>query len=172
VHRFCRPRFAQNLIAVVGRDGPGRKLLEAPDRQKYKRSTKKRPTHIVGVDSGKSQLASALRVAEPGPDYVHFPDSVDPIFYDQLTAERLTTEYRKGRATRVWKVIEGRRNEALDTTVYAEAALQLLGNNIRQQLGSHVERVNALGAQLRAGLPVTPRARPTGRRVLSSGVVV
>jgi phage terminase large subunit GpA-like protein len=169
VHRYCNPRFLHNVVAVVGRDGPGRKLIEAPDKSKYKRSTKKRPTHIVGSDSGKSFLASALRTKTPGPLYVHFPTSVDPTFYDQLTAERLVTVYRKGRALRVWTAIEGRRNEALDGAVYAAAALQLLGPKVRQQLSEYVTRVNALGAQIRTGSATTLH-RPAGRRVLSSGI--
>jgi len=170
VHRYCGPRFPQNVVAVVGRDGPARKLIEAPDRQKFKRTTKKRPTHIVGSDSGKSALASALRTKEPGPNYVHFPTSTDPTFFDQLTAERLVTEYRKGRATRVWKAIEGRRNEALDGTIYAAAALQLLGAQVRMQLAAYVDRINALGAQIRAG-SIVQAPRAGGRRVLSKGVM-
>jgi phage terminase large subunit GpA-like protein len=143
VHAYCSPRFHQNVIAVVGRDGPGRKLLEAPDPKKYKRSNKKRPTHIVGSDSGKSAFFSALRIEKPGPGYVHFPTSIDPVFYDQITSERLVTEFRKGRALRVWKKIEGRANEGLDMTNYAGAALVLLGPTVRAKLPELVEKVKA-----------------------------
>src|SRR5690349_23815554 len=51
-----------------------------------------------------------------------------------------------------------------DALPISEAALQLLGNNIRQQLGTYVTRVNELGVQIRAGQAVAPRTRPTGRR--------
>jgi phage terminase large subunit GpA-like protein len=169
VHAYCSPRFHQNVIAVVGRDGPGRKLLEAPDPKKYKRSNKKRPTHIVGSDSGKSAFFSALRIEKPGPGHVHFPTSVDPVFYDQITSERLVTEFRKGRALRVWKKIEGRANEGLDMTNYAGAALVLLGPTVRAKLPEFVEKVKAAGEALKAGrsLPAPP---PRGRRILSRGI--
>jgi hypothetical protein len=53
---------AQRVLAIIGKSRPGRKLLEAPDPKKFKRAGKKRPTHMVGTDSGKSLLISALRV--------------------------------------------------------------------------------------------------------------
>ncbi len=132
VHRFCDQRSNRHIVAVVGRDGRPRKLIEAPGAEKYRRSrNQKRPTHVVGVDAAKDLLAARLRLGlredlSAPPGYVHFPVGVDPVFYDQLTAERLVTVYKAARPMRVWRAVEGRRNESLDMTVYAMAALQLL----------------------------------------------
>lgn len=81
----------------------------------------------MGVDSAKDLLHSRLRIGTPGPGYLHFPDTTDRVFFEQLTAERLVTKYRAGRPVREWTPIEGRRNEALDVTVLALAALAGLG---------------------------------------------
>jgi phage terminase large subunit GpA-like protein len=171
VHAFCAPRNSQNVLAVIGKEGAGRPLLQAPEREKYKRSakSKKRPTHMVGSDSGKSAFFSALRLKEPGPRYVHFPSSVDPVIYDHFTSERLVTEYRRGRAQRVWKKIEHRANEGLDMANYATAALMQLGPKTRSRLAEIVAEVNARGALMKLGrsLPAPP-AR--GRRILSRGI--
>lgn len=170
VHRYCDGRPRTHVLAIIGKAGPGRKLLEAPDPKKYKRAGKKRPTHMVGTDSGKSRLMSALRVPEGQPGRVHFPDTIDPVFFDQLTSERLVTKRKLGHAVRVWELIPGRRNEALDGSVYAEAALSLAGKDVLAQLPELVKRVNEAGAAIRAGatLPATPR--PAGRRMLSRGI--
>lgn len=132
VHQFTTPRFNRNIIPTIGREGRGRKLIEPPKPDKYKRTARERhPAYTVGTDTGKDFLFGRLKL-EPKPDgtlppgYVHFPTSVEDVFYDQLTAERLVTKYRAGRPIRVWKQIEGRRNEALDTSIYALAAYRFL----------------------------------------------
>lgn len=169
VHGYCDGRPRNQVLAIIGKAGPGRKLLEAPDPKKYKRAGKKRPTHMVGIDSGKSLLMSALRVKADEPGRVHFPDTLDPVFYDQLTSERLVTKRKLGRAVRVWELIAGRRNEALDCSVYAEAALSLVGKDVRKKLPDIVKQVNAIGLAS-AGTPVPQTARPSGRRMLSRGL--
>jgi phage terminase large subunit GpA-like protein len=170
VHAYCNKHSVDDrVIAIVGRSGAGKKLLTPPDKQKFKRTGSRRPTHVVGTDSGKSLLASALRVKEPGPNYVHFPASTDPVFYEQITSERLVTRYTHGRPQKVWELIVGRRNEALDGAVYAEAALLLLGVNIRKQLPEIVKHVQAIGAAA-AGARIPTTAAPAPRRVFSKGL--
>lgn len=169
VHAYCDARRAQRVLAIIGKGGPGRKLLEAPDAQKFKRAGKKRPTHMVGSDSGKSLLMSALRVPPGAPGEVRFPDSVDPVFYDQLTSNKQVTRLREGKYVRVWELVPGRRDDTLDGSVYAEAALTLMGPNIRSQLLQYVEGINAAGEAMKAGrLPAV--AVRAGRRILSRGI--
>lgn len=170
VHRFC-DNFGRFVFATVGRSGRGRQLLTAPGPQKRKRTGKRnRPVHVIGVDSGKDLIASRLRIgiADDGskpPGYVTFPDTLDPVFYEQLTAEQLVTVYSAGRPSREWKLIEGRRNEALDGAVGALAALEKLGPGVRRKLGEMAEKLSAWSGS--AAAPVV-RAR---RRVRSRGVV-
>jgi phage terminase large subunit GpA-like protein len=68
---------------------------------------------------------------------------------------------------REWTTIEGRRNEALDVTVLALAALAGLGPAVIASLGELVEQANAAGE---GSMPVVAGAEAGGRRVRSRGV--
>jgi phage terminase large subunit GpA-like protein len=137
VWRFCEARRQRRVIPTIGRDGRSRPLLQAPGPQKFKRSrASTHPLYIVGVDSAKDLLLlSRLRITTPGPGYVHFPETVDRVFFEQFTAERLVTVYRRGRPLRTWTKPQERRNEALDGTILAMAALALLGPATIAKLG-------------------------------------
>lgn len=152
VHRFCIPRVHRNIIPVIGRDGPGRKLIEPPRPDRYKRSARERnPSYVVGTDTAKALLYSRLRLTKDGEgkpprEYVHFNSSLDSVFYDQLTSERLVTVYKGGRPTRAWKLMADRRNEVLDQANYAAAALKFLtiGRVPKLKLSELAERAKKL----------------------------
>lgn len=167
VHRFCEARTSRSIIPTIGRQGRGKPLIQAPGPQKYKQAgaRKVRPSYVIGVDSGKDMLASKLRVVEPGPHYVHFAETLDPVFYDQLTAEKLVTVYLNKIPVRRWVKIEGRANEALDGAVLAMAALAHLGPAVTAKLGELADRITAAGAQ--GPVPAPP---PPVRRVRHRGL--
>src|SRR6185369_2795062 len=79
---------------------------------------------MIGADTGKDVVYSRLRIPKPGPGYVHFPigGAFDAEYFAQLTSEAVQTRFKEGRPYRVWVLPDGRRNEALDTAVYALAA--------------------------------------------------
>lgn len=97
----------------------------------------------INVNEGKDTLSAWLSVLpSPGPqssDFAHpLPegegenkspgrphfraDVCDVSYFDQLTAEVKKLTYHKGFPTTEWHLQKGRRNEALDTWVYAYAA--------------------------------------------------
>jgi len=119
-YEYCRTRLHRRIWAIKGRGGPGIPLWpRRPTRTKGKV-----PLFVIGVDAAKDALFARLRLIEPGPGYVHFPAERDAEFFRQLTAERVVTRFERGRPIRLWQPRrEGERNEALDTTVYAMAAL-------------------------------------------------
>lgn len=170
VHAFCE-QF-EHVIPTTGKEGRGRPIITAPGAMKRKRSqAHRRPSWSVGVDSGKDKVAAMLRVQEMGPQYLHFPEDLDEVFFDQLTAEKLVTVYVHGRPVRKWKVIPGRRNEGLDLTVLNLAALASLGSAVTNALAEIVQRVQAKGQQGDAASePVASPAPPRTRRMLSRGV--
>jgi phage terminase large subunit GpA-like protein len=129
VHRFCERFLGLRLLPTIGRAGRGRPLLTRPGMTKGRR---RHVPWVVGTDSAKDMIASRLRITTPGPGYVHFPETLDSVFYDQLTAEKLVTGYVNKVPVRQWVKIEGRRNEVLDCTVLALAALASLGPVARQ----------------------------------------
>jgi len=94
---------------------------------------------IAGVDDAKLRLYKALKVAKPGPGYVHLPSAfnVDRIAGDDqalvrrslkaLTIEKLITEADpQGFPSQKWHIPEGARNEELDCAAYNRVAFAYL----------------------------------------------
>ncbi len=129
VLEYCRPRLRWHVYAIKGEDSKG-PIWDRRVRHSGKGRTRA-PFFLVHTIAAKDDLAAYLRVVSPGPKYVHIPDRIVaavPDFLDQLTAERrVRTRDRKGNPVVEWKkVAEGRRNEVLDTMVYALAAAHSL----------------------------------------------
>lgn len=126
VYRFCKGK--KWIIPTKGFGG-SRTLIE--NRTKRAQRLRKRRKGItpepIGVDQGKTLLASRLAKTAPGPGYIHFRhhESMDDEFFQQLTAEVLTKERRGGRITHRWKPLR-ERNEALDCYILALAAFRIL----------------------------------------------
>lgn len=116
VLEYCRRR--KGVVAIRGTAG-ARPVWSG-------RASKTRHGHRVfwvGVDTAKDTLYARLRFSEAGPGYVHFPigGMFGEEYFRQLTAEEVQTRYSEGRPYRVWTLPSGRRNEVLDTWVYALA---------------------------------------------------
>jgi phage terminase large subunit GpA-like protein len=78
----------------------------------------------VGVDSVKSTIYGRLKRTDiEGPGVIHFPLALPREYFDQLTAEKQAVKMVNGHPKRYWTKKDGDRNEALDTMVYAYAAL-------------------------------------------------
>jgi len=79
---------------------------------------------IVGFDAVKDAVCARLKLTEPDPDAIDFPRRLDADYFRQLTDERVVMRFERGRPIRSWQSRrDGERNEALDTFVYAHAAL-------------------------------------------------
>ena len=127
VYAFCeRTSYA---YAVKGVAGPGRPIVESEKsrNQRLRRQRKKGiQVHMVGDDQAKALIYARLQMIEPGPGYIHFPntESFDDEYFAQLTAEKLITKIRGTRPIAEW-VQTRPRNETLDCLKYALAALRL-----------------------------------------------
>lgn len=142
-------------IPVKGDHGPGKPMLTRPNLVRKFRSSK-RPTWMVGGDEIKNELAGRLRTPPPGPATIHFPDGLDSVFYDQLTAERITTVKHQRRLVRTWVCPDGRANEALDCAVYARAALRKLEMDNPRLMATLARRAQELAEW-------KPEAKPKGK---------
>ncbi len=120
---FCKSRKARRVWPIKG--APGAKPVWPTRASKTKTNE---TLFIVGVDTAKDAIYGRLRIPAAAPGYIHFPqaEAVDADYFFQLTAEQAVTRYRDGRPYRVWVCGTGKRNEALDTFVYAYAALKSL----------------------------------------------
>ena len=136
VYNFCRPRFGRRVYAVKGSSTPGAPL--AP--RKPTRNNKGRVAlFLIGTDAAKDLIYGRLRLAVPGPGFLHFPVGLSPDYFIQLTAEKLVKKQVTGRWIRRYELPRGQRNEAMDCEVYALAALHLAPID-RHRLGRYVER--------------------------------
>lgn len=119
VLQFCNQRFARNIHAIKGSAGV---MPIWPKR--VSRTSANHSVFVIGSDTAKDVVYGRLRIMKIGPGFIHFPVGFpfNQAYFDQLTSEQVTTRYRQGRASRVWVLPPGRRNEALDTFAYALAA--------------------------------------------------
>lgn len=136
-YEFARKRMSRRVWAIKGRGGAGVQVWP----RKPSRGKGNAPVFIVGVDGLKDRLAARLSIIEPGPGALHFSDTLDEAWFDQLTAEKMRIKYTNGRPVRTWVPKPGfARNEALDCNVYASAALHgLYASGLR--LNDEAERM-------------------------------
>jgi phage terminase large subunit GpA-like protein len=123
VLEFAATRHRRRVFAVKGAAKPG----TPPWPRKPSFAKKGRwPLYLVGVDGLKEQIWARLPKGEPGPGALHWPADREATFFEELVAEKPRTKYVGGRPVREWIKPPHARNEALDTAVYAFAALTAL----------------------------------------------
>jgi len=116
-YKFCHGLESIRVLALKGHSMPGKPIIGRPKRLHNPPVN----LYIVGVDTVKDMLFARLELTE-GDYSIHFPWHFDPEYFAQLTAEKRVTAYKNG--IPYTKYIKERpRNEALDTWVYARAAL-------------------------------------------------
>ncbi|MDQ0315516.1 phage terminase large subunit family protein [Amorphus orientalis] len=119
VYRFAFPRARRRVMAVKGMAG-SRAVIE--------RSRSKTPggaLWIVGVDVVKTTIVDRLARNT----MLRFSDSLPLVWFEQLASERKVVRYHHGRPAHRWERKPGRQAEALDCTVYAFAARQVIPNS-------------------------------------------
>lgn len=129
-YQYVQEKRDRRLFAIKGVGGWGRPIVSAPTKRKAPKPGQRAvQLFTVGTDEAKLLVMRRLGITQPGPGYCHFPDSRDPEWFAQLTAEKLITRYVKGYPLREWHKTR-ERNEALDCRVYALAALKILQPNL------------------------------------------
>ena len=146
------------VFGVKGVGGPGRQLMTKPNKTADRR---KRMPWTVGTDTAKDMLLGhGVRVAVPpgGPGALHFASTLDPAFYEQLTAESAESVRHGGRMATVWRKRDARAaNEALDGLVYGLAAASAMVTYFGLDIAK------AASTRAAAADPETPPPTPTPR---------
>jgi phage terminase large subunit GpA-like protein len=130
VYAWAREHRDKHVMAIKGQSQKDKPIIGRPSKQdlNMRGQVIKNGAELwpVGTDTAKSTIYSRLKIPadEPGPGYIHFHANMLEGYFEQLTAEKLVTKYVKGFPVRTWTKKSGARNEALDTFVYAIAALQ------------------------------------------------
>lgn len=138
VYDFTRGKESRRVWPIKGFARPGAPIWPKKPTRNNKGTV---PLYMVNTDAAKDAISARLRMAEAGPGYMHFADhpTLDRTFFEGLNGERPVTRYSKGRPVREWRPVTGRRNEPLDCTVYALAALhglRALGVSLDRELAS------------------------------------
>ena len=130
VYAYTRDRRKHGVIAIKGSSQKNQIPISKGKKLdlNWKGRTIKRGAELftVGTDTIKTTLFSRLRHVEDGAGYLHFNMNADEEYFKQLTAEKQVIRYVKGFPVREWVKKSSARNEVLDCTVYAYAALQRL----------------------------------------------
>jgi len=129
VYEYAKPRWKRRVWAIKGRSEGDR--VEAEIWPQHWAKTKRKAAQdvkikLIGTKRAKRHVYERLDVADPGPGFCHVPEDRGLWWFQQLTSEKWTRKYHRGRAFRVWTLpADGPsrgRNEALDCRVYAYAA--------------------------------------------------
>ena len=132
VYMQCRARTYKRVFAIKGVGGDGVPYTKPPGKVKIVINGEivgLTWLYALGVDSGKAEIFSALKVQEAGPKFCHFPKGetrgYDTAFFKGLLSEKLVLKSERGRTRWAWVKLPGHeRNEALDCRNYALAAFR------------------------------------------------
>jgi phage terminase large subunit GpA-like protein len=119
VYRYAFPRFRRKVLAIKGAQGT------RPWIERSKQRVKGGALFIVGVDGIKGTIYSRLKRSS----MIRFSRDLPVVWYEQLASERVVVRYSRGQPQRRFERISGKQAEALDCTVYAFAARQLVNVN-------------------------------------------
>jgi len=125
VYEFCSTRAMRGIFAIKGLSQAAKPIIGRPSKSNRFGLR----LYPIGTDTAKEVIYSRLRLREPGPGYFHFPMQRDIEYFLQLTAEKQVTKFTKSAPKREWIKIRSK-NEVLDCTVYALAALKLLNPDL------------------------------------------
>ena len=159
-YHFCRPRQLRGVHAVKGIKGFGLPVMNLPKKSGVRRVR----VWLVAKNTALRTITARLQQTEPGAGYVHFRNDREPMFsleyFAQLTANQVTTIKRAGVE---WQDFDPgkRRDEAMDTFVYALAALRRHEVNFAKV----IQRMQAKPATDNVVTNESSRGRPHNSRV-------
>jgi phage terminase large subunit GpA-like protein len=133
-YEYIRTRRGRKIFAIKGIPGWGRQIVEKPQRKQSGKHSRKVDLYQVGTDEAKLVVMRRLALKREGPGYCHFPADEDhgEDYFKQITSEKLKTRFVRGFPVREWHKPDKARNEVLDCTVYAMAALKIMNPSLKQ----------------------------------------
>lgn len=134
--------------------------------KKVRRKTKaKVDVEMIGADNAKHVIYSYLQTNIGSTGYCHFTIAhCDEMYFEQLTAEKRITKYRKGFAIQEW-VKESPRNEVLDCRIYGYAAMKIKNPNFEAIKEMLMRDTSQDGIELKRDINVRNRNSVRGSRV-------
>lgn len=123
-YEWAKARIGRRVLPIKGAKDPAAPLIR-------KSGTRGLKLWHIGGNAAKFTIMARVRLTQPGPGFIHFPNTSVKERYDEdwcnldyfkelLASEHLVRD-RKGRVARWEKIRSDSRNEALDLMVYAWA---------------------------------------------------
>lgn len=160
-YAFVKGSDPMSVFAIKGSSSSGDPISGKPSKQKNGVNL-----YIIGTDTIKNLLYSRLLIEDPGPAYIHFPDTLDEEYFRQLTAEKRRVKFKGKHRKTVW-VKTRRRNEALDLMVYNIAVLNIIAYVVYPNL-TIAQMLDSLSQNMK-GEGSIPRQNKRRKRVINPG---
>lgn len=168
VLKFCAPRLGRGVYACRGVNREGAVVPPLLPAKPSRNNRARIPHWNVGVTVAKTSIYDRLLLPAPGPRTFHYPKGhgYDLDHFRQLTSEKRKVRYSHGVPYFIFeKPTTATRNEALDITVYAYAAmhsLQPIGwTRLAENLSKRAtKKDDEPPAQSSEGSPPPPAAQP------------
>lgn len=163
VYSHCRARINRRVFAIKGVGGDSVPYTRPPSKVKIVVNGKAIGTawlYAIGVDSGKTDIMSNLKVQEAGAKFCHFPTGeargYDLAYFNGLLSEKLIQKAERGRTRWAWVKLPGHeRNEPLDCRNYALAALRVLDPD----MDAIERRLRGMGDKAKESTAAQPQRR-------------
>lgn len=140
VNDYVRTRRHRGYMAVKGASEQGndrKEIFSSP--RKIDTNRRQAPAkqglrnYIVGTTRAKDLiLETRIKLVGTGPGRMHWPETVRPDYWEQLTAE-VKAPSKTNRHRKTWQPKGGARNEGLDCEVYALHAARSQKTNLMQE---------------------------------------
>ncbi|MGB1270761.1 MAG: phage terminase large subunit family protein, partial [Endozoicomonas sp.] len=158
VYDFCRKR--QGVLALKGGQGENHPIAKNRSTVKTDHGEEVH-LHWIGTFTCKSRIYTILQDEYSGFEKIHFPQEewCNREFFEQLTAEKLITKYRKAVPYREWTKVRPR-NEVLDLMVYNHALIYYVSSNPFKYLKSEQAKIST----------VSPGSQPVKKKKSRSNV--
>jgi phage terminase large subunit GpA-like protein len=171
MYKWLRQRLGQRIFGVKGASDPRAPLTKwSLPNKKQRRQV---PLLLLNTTIIKNDIHDAYKKADPGPGYIHIPETLDYNYCEQLCSEKpIDQRDKRGNKVRYWvKRKPNIRNEALDLLVYAYGVTHSI-NPAWDALEAALQPKPVKSATSGAETVEKPAAHilASGRRILSKGV--
>lgn len=117
---FCQKNMHRHWYAIKGVGGGSHKMIWTKSPHHATKQSHV-PLYTVGVDAVKKIIFQCLGMNKVGPAYLHFNTTYTVDYFNQLTVEEMKSVVKDNRTVQIFVNPKQKRNEALDTLVYAMA---------------------------------------------------
>lgn len=145
-------KYRGMIFALKGSSEPGAPPI--PKREPKKHRIYRLRLYLLGTMALKDTVFARLKLAEPGPGYLHFPrrDGYDQDYFEGLTSEVKRPKYKARTHVQIGYTYEKTRdrNEPLDLEVYNLAVFMLFNPDLKKRAAQLAAYVPELPLQITA----------------------